>query len=81
MLKLEQVTCYRAPDGRVFSDEAGGLEYVADKAREVLSLRLQPLVTAGKLSANDKFTIVMALIPTGHSAHALAQLLSAVADW
>jgi len=81
MLTLLKVICYTTPDGKTFATEKEGLDYVADKAREILALRLQPMVAAGKLSAGDKFNVVMALIPDGHAAHTLAGLLSNVADW
>jgi hypothetical protein len=58
---LREISVYETADGKRFDDPRKAQEHVADAIREALDSRLASLQEAGKLSANDRFAIVMAL--------------------
>lgn len=68
---IRETTVYRTSDGKNFDDDGKALEYVADKIREVIAARLDPLTKAGKFSANDVYRIVMAIVPDAEVAKSL----------
>jgi hypothetical protein len=75
---IRELTVYETCDGKRHDDERKAHEHVADAVRSVLDARLQPLQDEGRLSANDRYRVVMAIIP---DAAAAAQLHAALARW
>lgn len=72
---IRKVMRYQTADGECFADEQKALEHVADKCREVVELRLRPLMGLGKMSTNEQYRAVMALVPDAKSAYELARKL------
>lgn len=68
------IKVFETADGARFDKEPKALEHVADECREVLSLKLKPLL--GPLTHNDIFRAVMCLIPDAAGAKELAKALS-----
>jgi len=62
---------YETSDGKRFDDRHKAVEHVADAVREALDAKLQPLQDSGKLSASERYSIVMAIIPDADAAKAL----------
>lgn len=69
---LTKVTVFETQDGARFDDEAKALEHVADVCRQALDMRLAQLMTDGRLTANDRYRIVMAIVPDAVAAESLA---------
>jgi hypothetical protein len=72
---LREAQMFKAADGKAFEDEEKAIEYVLDKVREGLDPRLAPMMAGGHLSANDRFKIVMALVPNAAAAESLRGIL------
>lgn len=72
---FKTVERFQTADGELFESEDFALLHIADQCREVLDERLSALVAAGKLTAMGRYQIIMALIPDGKAAYALAQAL------
>jgi hypothetical protein len=73
---LKTVEHYETPDGKTFADEGDALTHIADRCREVLDKRLEPLL--GKFSANDLYQVVMAIAPNSDACESLAKQLAAI---
>lgn len=55
---------YETMDGRLFESQDAATEHAIDAIREIFAERLQPLVSNGKLSHSERFTIIMQLLPS-----------------
>jgi hypothetical protein len=60
---IEKVSRYQSPDGKLHETLEKAQEYVTDQAREVLDKSITPLLKKGKLSASDRYTLVMTILP------------------
>lgn len=78
---LKRFEVFETSDGKRFDNEAKALEHIADAAREILDARLAPLMAAGKLSANDRYRVVLAIIPDANAAKALWMQLARMMDY
>lgn len=74
MIREKEV--FQTADGKFFDDASKAQEHVADNVREIIDARFADLMRAGKLTANDRYTIVMALIPDAKAATSLYRQLS-----
>lgn len=73
---IRELEVFETVDGTRHDSRAKAAEHVADAAREYLDGFLAPLQKAGKLSANDRYQIVTALIPDANAASNLHRFLA-----
>ena len=79
MIRTREV--YETSDGKRHDSEALAHEHVADNVRQYLDGRLATLQDSGKLSANDRYRVVMALIPDAKAAESLHKALARWVDY
>ena len=60
---FRELTVYETSDGKRHDTVSAMQEHVADAARELIDARLEALKAEGRISANDAYRIVMAIIP------------------
>lgn len=70
----EPVEVYRTADGKDHPTPAKARDHAADCCREVLDKALAGLDPA-RFTRNDRFTVIMALIPDAETGKALADAL------
>lgn len=68
---IREIEVYETSDGKHHDTKEKAQEHVADAIREAIDARLEPLIKDGRLSKNDAFRIVMAIIPDANAAKAL----------
>jgi hypothetical protein len=78
---IRELQVFETADGKRHDCASKAAEHVTDAVREYLDGRLADLQKAGKLSANDRFTIVTALVPDSSAAHDLHRHLARWMDY
>lgn len=54
---------YETMDGWLFEGQDDAIEHAINAVREIFAERMQPLVSDGKLTHSERFTIIMQLLP------------------